>query len=277
MADPPTGRLCVVTGAASGVGLATTRQLRGYGTHVVAVDRAALPPEFGPDEGVEWIQGDVTSEETWERVGATCRARDPLGADRLIACAGDIVQGSFLDTSIDDWRRVMDINLFGVIHAMRTVMPGMTERGEGWIAVVCSVNSLYVEDQMSAYSTSKAAVLHAVRSAALEYASHGIRLNGVLPGYIDTPLLHRAIADADDPEGILQAARNRTPTGKLVQPEEVAAVLCFLVTDAASAMSGAAVTVDGGVTTTYDYDLPSSPSAPGHRDRTEGHDDVPVP
>jgi NAD(P)-dependent dehydrogenase (short-subunit alcohol dehydrogenase family) len=255
--------LTVVTGAASGVGLATTKALHVSGTYVVGVDRSARPDELSV-EGVGWIQGDVSSVETWERVQGACLDRDPLGADRLIACAGDIVSALFLDTSISDWQRILDINLFGVIHGMRAVMPGMIERGRGAIAVVCSVNSLYVEEQMSAYSTAKAALLHAVRSAALEYAARGIRINAVLPGYLDTPLLHRSIAEAEDPTAILRAVADRTPLGRLIQPEEVAAVLCFLVSEGASGMSGAAVTVDGGVTTAYDFYRESSRTVNDH-------------
>jgi NAD(P)-dependent dehydrogenase (short-subunit alcohol dehydrogenase family) len=261
-AASPFGRLAVVTGAASGVGLATTRQLRASGTVVMGLDRSSRPAGLEGDDGLDWVQGDVASQDTWDRVHAASLRHDPLGADRLIACAGDIVQTSFLDTSIEDWRRILDINLFGVILAMRTVLPGMIERGGGAIAVVCSVNSLYVEDRMSAYSTAKAALLHATRSAALEYAGLGVRINAVLPGYLNTPLLHRSIQDVEDPDALLKAVADRTPIGRLVEPEEVASVLCFLVTEGASAMSGAAVVVDGGVTTAYDFDLPSSPS--GH-------------
>jgi NAD(P)-dependent dehydrogenase (short-subunit alcohol dehydrogenase family) len=256
----PFGRLAVVTGAASGVGLATTRQLRGAGTTVVGLDRSGLPADLEGDDGMDWVQGDVAAEETWDRVQQACGARDPGGADRLVSCAGDIVQTSFLDTSLEDWRRILDINLFGAVLGMRTVMPGMIQRREGAIAVVGSVNSLFVEDHLSAYSTAKAALLHAVREAALEYAGLGIRINAVLPGYLNTPLLHRSIKDTPDPNAILRFVANRTPIGRLVEPEEVASVLCFLLTDGASAMSGAAVVVDGGVTTAYDFDLSGSPS-----------------
>jgi NAD(P)-dependent dehydrogenase (short-subunit alcohol dehydrogenase family) len=262
--EPATGNLVVLTGAASGVGLATARALIANGSRVIGVDRSPCPPELERDEGLDWVQGDVALEATWDGVGAVCVRNDPLGADRLITCAGDIVSTSFLDTSIADWRRIMDINLFGVLHAMRLVMPWMIERGQGAIAVVCSVNSLFVEQDMSAYSSAKAALLHAVRSAALEYAAWGIRINAVLPGYLDTPLLHRSIADAEDPQAILRAVADRTPLGRLIQPEEVAAVLCFLVSEGASGMSGAAVTVDGGVTTAYDFHLESSQAAHAH-------------
>lgn len=260
----PFGHLAVVTGSASGVGLATVKQLRGAGTVVVGLDRAPRPDDLAGDGGLDWVQGDVASEDSWARVQHACEAHGAGGADRMVACAGDIVQTSFLETSLEGWRRILDINLFGTIIGLRTLMPGMIARREGAIAVVGSVNSLYVEDHLSSYSVAKAALLHAVRSAALEYAGLGIRINAVLPGYLNTPLLHRSIADVPDREGLLRAVANRTPIGRLVEPEEVASVLCFLVSEGASAMSGAAVVVDGGVTTAYDFDLSGSPSGGAH-------------
>ena len=120
--------------------------------------------------------------------------------------------------------------------------------------MVCSVNSFVVEDELSAYSTSKAALLHATRSAAVEYAARGVRINAVCPGIIDTPLLRRHLESLDDPEGARRAGERRSPIGRIMRPEEVAEAICFLVGDGASAMSGAALTVDGGLTVTYDFD-----------------------
>jgi NAD(P)-dependent dehydrogenase (short-subunit alcohol dehydrogenase family) len=113
---------------------------------------------------------------------------------------------------------------------------------------VCSVNSLFVEEKLSAYSTSKAALLQVVRSAALEHARHGVRINAVCPGTVDTPLLRRHY-----PVEAVQAAATRQPTGQIHHPDEIATVLRFLLTDDAKGLSGAAVVVDGGLTTTYDF------------------------
>jgi NAD(P)-dependent dehydrogenase (short-subunit alcohol dehydrogenase family) len=236
-------RLAVVTGAASGMGLATARALLARGTAVVGVDLVEEPAELG---AAGWVRGDVAAQETWDRV--------PRDADCLVACAADIVVAPFLDTPIDAWRRLFEVNVLGVLRGMRALMPAMLERGSGAIAVVCSVNSLFVEDAMSAYSTSKGALLQLVRSAALEYAGRGLRINAVCPGSIDTPLLRRHFDSLEDPAGARAAVARRTPAGRILQPEEVAETICFLVGDGASGLSGATVTVDGGLTTAYDFD-----------------------
>lgn len=251
-------RLVVVTGAGSGVGLATARMLLNQGDAVVGVDLAPAPND---PADVEWIQGDVASPDTWDRVDAACTRLDPGGADALAACAGTIVVAPFLQTPIDDWRRLLEANVLGVVRGMQALMPAMIARRRGAIAVVCSVNSFTAEDEMSAYSTSKAALLHAVRSAAIEYAHAGVRINAVCPGAIDTPLLQRHLDTLDDPEGTRRAIERRTPGGRILRPEEIASVLGFLLSDGASGMSGAAITVDGGLTATYEFDSARDPQA----------------
>jgi NAD(P)-dependent dehydrogenase (short-subunit alcohol dehydrogenase family) len=199
------------------------------------------------------VQGDVTVQETWDQASAAARAKDPAGASCFCACAADLVSASFLDTSLEDWARINEINVLGVVRGIQTLMPAMLERGGGSIAVVCSVNSFFAEADLSAYSTSKAALLQVVRSAALEYAQHGMRINAVCPGAIDTALFRRALAELDDPAAVRRAVAARTPNGRILDPSEVAAVIRFLLSDEASGLSGAAITVDGGLTSTYDF------------------------
>jgi NAD(P)-dependent dehydrogenase (short-subunit alcohol dehydrogenase family) len=235
----------VVTGAASGIGRATAGLLLAEGATIVGVDLAEPPEEL---RDALWAQGDVASAETWQRVLEL--APEP---ERLIACAADIVVSPFAETPLADWRRIFDVNVFGVVAALHALLPGMVGRGRGAVAVVCSVNSLFVEEDMSAYSTSKGALLQLVRSVALEHARDGLRINAVCPGIVDTPLLRRHFETLDDPEAARRGAERRTPTGRLLDPREVAEVLCFLTSERASGMSGAAVVVDGGLTTAYDY------------------------
>lgn len=249
-------RVTVVTGAASGVGRATVQTLADDGEVVVGVDRAPRP---STSRALEWVQGDVTEQGTWDAVVEVARRHEAHGAEALCACAGITHVASFLETDMDSWRGLFDVNVLGVVRGMRALMPAMLERGHGAIAVVCSVDSLFVEDELGAYCASKAALLQVVRSAALEHAQHGLRINAVCPGAIDTPMLRDALSRLANPTSGLRAVLRRTPTGRLLRPEEVAAVLRFLVSDAASGMSGAAVSVDGGLTTTYDFATSDGP------------------
>jgi NAD(P)-dependent dehydrogenase (short-subunit alcohol dehydrogenase family) len=248
-----------VTGAASGIGRATAAALRQRGAEVVGVDLVDAPEELATDEGVDWVRGNVAAPETWDHAVAACEQRDAGGADCLVTCAATLVVKPFLETSPDDWRRLYDVNVVGVILGMRALLPPMLERRDGAIAVVCSVNSFVVEDELSAYSTSKAALLHATRSAAVEYAAAGVRINAVCPGIIDTPLLQRHLDSLDDPEAARRAAERRSPIGRILAPQEVAEAICFVVSGGASAMAGAALTVDGGLTVTYDFDSADRP------------------
>jgi NAD(P)-dependent dehydrogenase (short-subunit alcohol dehydrogenase family) len=249
-------RLAVVTGAASGIGLASAAALLARGAEVIGVDVHEAPGELSP-RVASWITGDVSLPATWDAVRAAADERG--GADCLVACAGTIVVAPFLETRPDDWARLFEVNVLGVVRGMQALLPPMVERKNGAVAVVCSVNSLVAEDLMSAYSTSKAALLHAVRSAAIEHARDGVRINAVCPGIIDTPLLRRHLDSLDDPAGAIAAAERRSPIGRLLRPDEVAEALCFLVDGAASGLAGSALTVDGGLIATYDFDARRTP------------------
>jgi len=257
MNDTGTG-VAVITGAASGIGLATVETMAEVGAAVVGVDLADAPQTLSEVKDLEWVQGDVTAGETWERALELSHRHDPAGPSSLISCAADVVVAPFLETTLEDWRRLFEINVLGAIRGMNAVMPSMIEGGGGSIVVVCSVDSLVVEEELSAYATSKAALLHAVRSAALEYAREGLTINAVAPGVVDTPLFRRHLDSLEDPESVREALKRRTPNGRILDPGEIARVLRFLTTDQASGLSGSTVTVDGGLITTFDFDASAS-------------------
>jgi NAD(P)-dependent dehydrogenase (short-subunit alcohol dehydrogenase family) len=251
----------VVTGAASGIGLASVRGLLDPEAVIVGVDVAGQPDDLhGP--GLEWVDGDVAEAATWDEVVEVAKRHDPLGARSLVTCAGAVVAESFLETSVEDWRRLFEVNVLGVVRGLNALAPAMLERGEGSIAITCSVNSFIAEDTLAAYSTSKAALLQVARSAALEYAQYGLRINAVCPGAVDTPMLRGFLEALSDPAAVEDALARRIPTGEITRAEEVAAVLRFLVSPAASGLSGSAIVVDGGLTSTYDFEArPSRDSA----------------
>jgi len=207
------GNAVVITGAASGIGLATVEAMADAGGAVVGVDLAEAPAALSGVEDLAWVRGDVTAQETWDEAMELSRRRDQRGPSSLISCAADVVVSPFLETSLDDWRRLLEINVLGPIRGMNAVMPSMIERSRGSIAVVCSVDSLIVEEELSAYATSKAALLHVVRSAALEHARNGLRINAVAPGVVDTPLLRRHLESLEDPDSVPDHRRGEWPLG----------------------------------------------------------------
>lgn len=247
-------RVAVVSGAAAGVGRATVEALIADGFVVVGVDLAEPADALNPLQRVEWVQGDIASQDTWDRVLAATRRHDPLGPECFAAAAADVVVAPFLETTPEDFARLFEVNVVGTLRGMQTLMPPMIARARGAIAVVCSVDSLFVEVGLSAYSASKAGLLQIVRSAAVEHAADGLRVNAVLPGAIESAFLRRALAAAEDPEAELRAATGRIPSGRILQPREVAEVLRFLLGDSASGLSGAAIAVDGALTATYQFE-----------------------
>jgi NAD(P)-dependent dehydrogenase (short-subunit alcohol dehydrogenase family) len=242
----------VVTGAASGVGRAAVETLVARGVPVVALDRTPMP---APGGGVA-LAGDVTDPASWRRVRDAAEQLDPGGAGALITCAGLIRVSPLLHTPASEFRQLFEVNVMGVLLGLQELLPAMIARGDGAVAAVCSVDSLFVEESMSAYATSKGALLQLVRSAAVEHARHGVRINAVCPGAIDTPLLHQHLETMPDPAAAKARIENVTPAGRLLAPQEIADLLLYLISPQATAMSGAAVVVDGGLTSTYDFRLP---------------------
>ncbi|MZG18663.1 SDR family oxidoreductase, partial [Streptomyces sp. SID5914] len=149
-----------------------------------------------------------------------------------------------------DWDRVMAVNVRSAFLTMRSVLPSMAERGHGAIVNIASVAALRGSRNLTAYATSKHALLGLTRSAVAEFASRGVRVNAVCPGPIDTPLQQRAEHAAADPTRFRGDQESAIPQGRYGAVAEVADVVLFLLSDAASYVNGATVTVDGGMTAT---------------------------
>ena len=245
-----TPRVAIVTGGASGVGRATVELLRSEGVEVVAIDMTWA--DDAADDGIQRIAGDVTDDATWT---AAVEAAGRLGGpSMLVINAAKLVVGTVLDVSMEDFRAVMEVNVFGAVKALKATLPRMITRGGGSIVGVASTASLYAEQALAAYSTSKGAILQLIKSVAVDHARQGIRANAVCPGAIDTPFFRQHVDSAPDPEAFLKEKTERHPDGRILQPEDVARLIWFLLSDGSVGMNGASVLIDGGLTATFDFE-----------------------
>jgi NAD(P)-dependent dehydrogenase (short-subunit alcohol dehydrogenase family) len=246
------GKVAVITGAARGIGLATADALSEAGATVVITDldgaaaASAAQALVAKGRKVTWAQLDVTDPRAVERVHGELVAQ--LGRiDILVNNAGIAISNRPAETMDDaTWHKVIDINLNGVFWCARTFGKSMLAQGGGVIVNVGSMAAdIVVRPQEQAqYNASKAGVHHLTRSLAAEWASRHVRVNAVAPTYIETELTKFVY---DDPE-MIKYWLGGTPMARMGRPDEIASVILFLASDAASLMTGAIVTVDGGYT-----------------------------
>ncbi len=239
------GKVALVTGAARGQGEAEARRFVAEGARVVITDvldteGRALTASLG--ERAEYQRLDVADPAAWGSAIAATLAR--FGRlDILINNAGIGIVAPLDAISLDDHRRIIDINLHGVFLGMRAVKPAMLKSGGGSIVNIASIDGLVGVANMTSYSASKFAVTGMTRSAALEFGPVGIRVNSIHPGVIDSPMVREApVAVRERLERLL--AKQAIP--RMGRPEEVAALALFLASDEASYITGAQFVIDGG-------------------------------
>lgn len=231
------GKVAVVTGGASGIGLAIARRLLAEGASVAAGD--LNPADLG--ERSVCVTTDVTREADVENLVA--QAVDRFGGvDLAFNVAGGSRPGYIVDLSAEDWDFTVDLCLKGVFLGMKHQARQMMRQGRGGAIVnIASLNAHVPMHAGSAYVSAKAGVELLSRNGALEFAEHGIRVNAILPGLVQTPLTRRHF---DNPDA-LAAFNARIPMGRPAQPEEIAAPALFLASADASYISGASLLVDG--------------------------------
>ena len=253
----PAEQPALVTGAASGVGMATARLLLQRGTKVLGLDVTGQPGGLPGSQDLAWLRGDVSEPVAWER--ALARSREAFGSPpgTLVLCAAQLATGKVLDTSLETFRSLMEVNVYGAILGLQACLPPMIDRGQGAVVAIASTASLQAEQDLAAYCTSKGALIQLIRSAAVDYAPAGIRINAVCPTSIDTPFLRGQTDNVSDPSGFWKAMVDRHPMGRILQPEDVASVVGFLTSAEAGGITGSAVVVDCGLTATYDFQPPA--------------------
>jgi NAD(P)-dependent dehydrogenase (short-subunit alcohol dehydrogenase family) len=247
------GDVAVVTGAASGIGEAAVLRLQARGWAVIGVDLDPPSQRLATAEGtLLWVRGTVSSTDTWTQVLETARSLGRLPTS-LVSNAARFGGGTVLTTSLDAWQGMFEVNVFGAVRALQACLPGMIQQGRGTIVTVTSVDAFMAEQGLAAYCSSKGALLQLTRCVAVDFARAGIRANTVCPGTTDTPAFRRVHDSFPDPERFLTERQERNPLGRILSSDEVARAIEFLASEDSAGMTGAAVTVDGGLSASFDF------------------------
>ena len=246
------GAVAVVTGAASGIGLAIARRFAAAGASVAMVDlnedalaRASIQSDYGDtrDVRVATYTGDVASP-AFLRSLATQIESDLGPVSILAASAGVVTQTAAVDVSEEEWDRVLSVNLKGAFFTCQAFAPGMLDRGRGSIVVMGSTWAIVGFERRAPYVASKAGLVGLVRGLALEWAGADVRVNAVCPIIVSTPMIAKLLEDTEYRTTMLQ----NIPLGRVASPEDVAEAVYFLASSSASMITGQALVVDGGWT-----------------------------
>lgn len=248
------GRTIAITGAASGIGRSTALLCAERGAHLLLIDldEAGLQDvaEEAERSGVvtKTYVCDVREEDVVADVFAS--ARRELGTPRgLFASAGIEIGGFAHDLAAADWQKVLDINLNGAFFASKHMLRGLIDTGLGGSIVLCSSPASFVSfaaGANSAYAASKGAVSSLTRTLAVDYARHGIRVNAVVPGPTETPLMWMAVPEEDRPQ-MKKTIETEVPLGRMSSPNEQARAVLWLLSDDSSYVTGSHLVCDGGV------------------------------
>ncbi len=240
-------KICIITGAAQGIGLATALKFAAEGATVAlcdirpaAVDAAVAECRSRGGQAEGYVV-DVTDRDSVNAMVAAVTAR--FGRiDVLVNNAGITTDARLQKMTLDQFDAVIDVNLRGVFHASQAVADGMVERGRGVILNASSVVGIYGNFGQTNYAASKFGVIGFTKTWSRELGAKGVRVNAVAPGFVETPIL------ATMPDHVIDKMRSQVPLRRLGRPEEIANVYAFLASDEASYVNGAVIEVSGGMT-----------------------------
>jgi NAD(P)-dependent dehydrogenase (short-subunit alcohol dehydrogenase family) len=242
MAGEFDGLVAAVTGGGSGIGAAIARRLMADGARVAVLDLDVS----NPPEGALAVKTDLTDDETVRAaVDRVLQEWDRL--DVLVNNAGIGSQGTVADNPDDEWHRVLDVNLLGMVRATRAALPALRRSPSAAIVNTGSIAATAGIPQRAVYSASKGAVHALTRAMAADHLAEGIRVCAVAPGTADTPWIGRLLERADDPAAERAALEARQPHGRLVTADEIAGAVAYLASPRSTSTTGIVLAVDGGM------------------------------
>jgi NAD(P)-dependent dehydrogenase (short-subunit alcohol dehydrogenase family) len=231
----------LVTGGASGIGLATATALAAKGVNVAVLDIADTAPP-----GLVYVKADVGSD-----VEVRAAVDDAIaqlgGLDIVVNCAGIGAQGAIESNSDEEWHSVFDVNVVGMVRVTRAALPSLSRSSSGAIVNVSSIAATVGLPDRALYSATKGAVLSLTLAMAADLLSLGVRVNAVNPGTTDTPWVGRLLDSAADPQAERAALQARQPHGRLVTADEIADAIVYLASPASGSTTGTYLAVDGGM------------------------------
>jgi glucose 1-dehydrogenase len=260
-------QVAIVTGAANGIGRGIVERFTSEGMRIVAVDIdgaavQAVASEFG--ENVIGVQADIAIRDNVRKAVETAVQR--FGGLHVLAANAGIADGQpFLEIDDASWRRIIDVNITGTFHCVQEAARVMARNRSGAIVCTSSTNAWYVEKNLAHYNTSKGGVEALVRSAAIDLAEFGIRVNAIEPSMVKT----RAAFITTDPIGGPEYLK-RVPMARFAEPAEIAAAVAWLASSESSYMTGQTLILDGGLTLGIDMPLPAAPLPGSARAETTG-------
>jgi len=237
-------KAALVTGGSRGIGAAIVNRLIDDQIRVITCGRGPRPDDLNPK--AEWITADISDADAVNRIFALVENLSGR-LDMLVNNAGIQVEKTVVDSTDEDWDRVMGINAKGVFLTTRAALPIMIRCGGGSIVNIGSIPGNHADPSMALYNASKAFVHGLTRSVAVDHGKDGIRCNAICPGWIMTGMADAAFALSSDPEKARQDALNRHATGRFGRPEDIAAAVTWLLSDEAAFVTGQTLTVDGGL------------------------------
>jgi NAD(P)-dependent dehydrogenase (short-subunit alcohol dehydrogenase family) len=244
------GKTVLISGGASGIGLATAQRALANGAHVAIADIDASAGERAAREtpGLHFVRLDVTSDASWAAAVDDVKTRFRR-IDGVVNSAGLFLIGDIERISDADWHRTMSVNVDGVFYGCRHAVRAMKAHG-GSIVNMSSVSGIVGGYNVIAYNASKGAVRMLTKSVALHCArkKYGIRCNSVHPTFVDTPMFRDTVENAPDPEHIRKALLAQVPLGRPAQPREIADLIVYLLSDESAFVTGAEMVIDGGLT-----------------------------
>jgi 2-keto-3-deoxy-L-fuconate dehydrogenase len=235
------GKTVFITGAAAGIGRATTELFLAEGARVIATDRDL--------KGLDGLASDNHQLDVTNAAAVAALAGEVGAIDVLFNCAGFVENGTILDSTEEQWEKSFQINVYAMARLIKAFLPGMLEKGAGSIINVASVaGSLKGIPNRCIYGASKAAVIGLTKSVAADFVTRGIRCNSLCPGTVDSPSLQQRLKDTGDYEAARKAFTGRQPMGRLGTAEEMASFVLWLASDDSKFATGQNFIVDGGIT-----------------------------